>query len=130
MSDSTRILVIEDDSDFRDLLVVGLAYEGYHSSGARDGFDAIDQLAAARARGRCHDVVVSDIRLPGHDGFTLLETIRKARWGTPVILMSGFNVEDESAAFALGAVGLLSKPFEMTQLVDLIERSICARGVQ
>ena len=80
MSDTARILVVDDDPKIRTVVRRGLAYEGYRVVEAGSGEEGLE-----KAREHLPDLVVLDIMLPGRSGFEVLEAIRKARNVTPVL---------------------------------------------
>ncbi len=116
-----RVLVVEDDSQVRSLLVSYLGREGFDVTEATDVSSGIEKL------GHEFDVVVSDIRLPGASGIELVAAV-KSRWpSTPVLVITGLQ-DAQIAAEALnaGADRYLFKPFGMPDLrrhlIDALER--------
>jgi DNA-binding response OmpR family regulator len=115
----TRILIIDDDTSFRDLLRIHLSAAGYEVQVAEDGVTggrALLELAP--------DLIVSDVNMPFLDGFELLSLMR-ADPGTasiPVILLSGRSDGDTMAkAVELGAADFLTKPVTRDQLLESVE---------
>ncbi|MGH9041338.1 MAG: adenylate/guanylate cyclase domain-containing protein, partial [Acidimicrobiia bacterium] len=108
------VLVVDDDAGNRDLLVRWLARLGYRTLEAGDGLAALEVLATHAV-----DVMLLDLRMPGLDGFGVLERCRAdpnlAEVPTLMISASG---ETESAvrAIGMGAVDYLSKPFDRVLL--------------
>lgn len=119
-----EIVVIEDDDDFRNLLSNHLRRAGYRVRSLRDGHAAVDFIATAQLRDQPPVAVVSDVKMPGYDGLSLLAAIRQARWSTPVILMTGFGLADPDAAERHDAVAVLAKPFPMSELDALLDLSV------
>ena len=115
----TRILVIDDDFGFRDLLRIHLSAAGYQVEVAEDGVTGGHALLA-----RPPDLIVSDVNMPFLDGFELLSLMR-ADAGTasiPVILLSGRSDGDTMAkAVELGASDFLTKPVTHEQLLDSVK---------
>src|SRR5262245_7051814 len=71
--------------------------------------------------GEAFDVVVTDLRMPGVNGFELLEAVRRKRPGTPVIVMSGSaEIHDAVRAMRAGARDFLVKPVETRQLEEAL----------
>ena len=118
------VVLVEDESGVRSAMTMlleafGFSVEAYpsanealHSRYCRPGPDNFIPLA----------VIVSDVRMPGLDGFEFLTTLRRSGVKTPFILVSGHATKDElSRGLALGAQGFLSKPYEPTDLVGLID---------
>ena len=112
----TRALLVEDHEDLRAVLSMGLENFGLEVEVAAEGTEAIQLL------GKQHfDLVVSDLRLPGPDGFAIVRTALKQQPPPAVLFVSGFvTAEDESKIEALGAQ-LLRKPFRSAEFRSAIE---------
>jgi DNA-binding response OmpR family regulator len=113
-----RILIIDDEEGFRDGVADLLGMEGYTVSVARDAVDAVRVLPEFRP-----DVILLDLLMPHLDGEAFLRGMEglPARSKVPVVLISA---KDDLAAIAskTGAAGYLSKPFESSQLLSLLEK--------
>ncbi len=118
-----RILVVEDSVGVRELERVILESAGYEVITAVDGLDGI-----ARLRSEPADLVLSDVEMPGMDGFTLTRTIRRTRgWEqVPVVIMTSRGDEgDRRAGLEAGASAyLLKSDFDQTELVDTVRRLV------
>jgi chemotaxis protein histidine kinase CheA/CheY-like chemotaxis protein len=118
-----RILVVEDSVGVRELERVILESAGYEVVTAVDGLDGISRLRAEPA-----DLVLSDVEMPGMDGFTLTRTIRRTRgWEqVPVVIMTSRGDEaDRRAGLEAGASAyLLKSDFDQTELVDTVRRLV------
>ncbi len=113
------LLIVDDEARIRRGLATNLRLRGFHCRTAADAEDALAQLAAEPAA-----IVVSDIRMPGHDGLWLLERVRSFHPDTEVILLTGFaEVEPATRALRLGASDFLTKPVAMIDLLTAIERA-------
>src|SRR5207244_5194956 len=80
-----RILLVEDDADFREPLAILLSQDGYHVQAAVNGQEALEGLA-----GQSYDIIVSDLRMPGIDGEQLFRRIER-EWPHPasrVVMMT------------------------------------------
>ncbi len=112
-----HILVVEDDFNLRSALSDTLSLAGYQTHLAETGEEAMT------ACGRQHfSAVVSDINLPGMDGHTLLDLIRKETPETPVILITGYaDAEKAVAAMRAGASDYLVKPFPAARLLKRLQ---------
>jgi DNA-binding NtrC family response regulator len=111
-----RVLVVDDEKDFRDAMSKVLARRGMVVATASDGMSALDQMV-----GSIFDVVILDLRMPGPSGLDVLAEIKKKYPTTEVILLTGHP----SVALALrglrqGAFDFVVKP----QNVDAIARKI------
>jgi chemotaxis protein histidine kinase CheA/CheY-like chemotaxis protein len=118
-----RVMVVEDSIGVRELQRVILEGAGYDVLTAVDGIDG-----AARLTGDPVDLVLSDVEMPGMDGFTLTRTIRRTRgWeNVPVVIMTSRGDEsDKRAGLDAGANAyLLKSEFDQTQLVDTVRRLV------
>ena len=118
-----RVLVVEDSVGVRELERVILEGAGYEVVTAVDGLDG-----ASRLQGDPADLVVSDVEMPGMDGYTLTRTIRRTRgWEqVPVVIMtSRGSEEDQRAGLDAGASAyLLKTEFDQNELVETVRRLI------
>jgi chemotaxis protein histidine kinase CheA len=118
-----RVLVVEDSVGVRELERVILEGAGYDVVTAVDGLDGAARLKDAPA-----DLVVSDVEMPGMDGFALTRTIRRTRgWEqVPVIIMTSRGSEDDQrAGLEAGASAyLLKTEFDQNQLVETVRRLV------
>ena len=115
-----RILVIEDDKQTRDFLVQGLTQSGHVVDAAKDGKDglflALDQP---------YDVMVVDRMLPGLDGLSIVETVRKSGDQTPILILSALGeVDDRVEGLRKGGDDYLVKPFAFSELLARLEALI------
>jgi len=113
-----QILLIDDEPDLRESLRAVLADAGHVVVEASDG-----SKATALMSERVFDVILSDVRLPGIDGLTLLRTVRRDAPLTDFILMTAFaDVGQAVAALKEGASDYLMKPFDVDELLHHIGR--------
>jgi DNA-binding response OmpR family regulator len=120
-----KILVIEDDLTFLDLVRVHLASAGHEVVTAEDA-----ALGLRAIIGETPDLIILDIFVPYLDGFELLETLRTdpATQPIPVIVLTGHSDDDTHArARKLGAGDFLTKPVERDRLLKSIEKLLTSR---
>ncbi len=116
MSESRRILLVDDDPGVREAMSAFLRRAGYDVSVADSG-----EAALARAEADPFDIVVSDLKMPGMTGIELLETLRRQGNTTPFVLLTAFGtVQTAVAAMKSGAVDFLLKPFLPAQLERIL----------
>lgn len=116
-SDKT-VLVVDDEPELRELLRLDLEDEGYQVLEAEGGELAKDVLRDHRV-----DLIISDIRMPRGNGVDLLKHIKNANRDTPVVLfVTGFADLGNDEAYALGAEGVFSKPWDSRALMKTVER--------
>ena len=119
-----HILVVEDDVQFRQMLLDMLQQDGHQLALAGDGAQAIKLLATWRP-----DVIITDILMPGMDGVELIMALSKQDDATPMIAISGgrrsitaeFNLD---SAALLGVKATLAKPFSRADLRAAIEQAL------
>ena len=125
------ILVIEDDAEMRRLIAHTLERAGYAVVTARSGSEAVAWLGLCVFDGSLANVpalIVSDIRLPDFSGLDLLEVMISALEDVPMVLITGFpSRETYAEAFELGAVRVLSKPFEFEDLLSAVRSVLSER---
>jgi putative nucleotidyltransferase with HDIG domain len=119
----SRLLIVDDDPTVRDVIATLLAEEGYACSVA----STADAALALVASDEFH-VVLSDVKMPGHDGLWLLDQLRQFHPSTPVIVLTAYG-DTEAAVDCLrrGAADYLLKPPRPTDLVRAIERALARR---
>jgi response regulator RpfG family c-di-GMP phosphodiesterase len=124
-TDTPKILVVDDDDSVREVISALLVEEGYSCTCARSADEALELAPAG------YQLLISDMKMPGHDGFWLLDRIRRDYQETAVILLTGFG-DTEAAVDCLrrGAVDYLLKPPKVTDLVRSIERALAKRRVE
>lgn len=115
-----EVLLVEDDTELRRMIAGALRSDGHHVVECADGRVALDRLAEALFDGRAERLpalIVSDVRLPGFDGFEILEAVHAALAHVPMVLITAFPDEQVyRRAFALGARNVLAKPFDLDEL--------------
>jgi DNA-binding response OmpR family regulator len=109
----SRILVVEDEAAIRDGLADVLVYHGYEVDTASDG-----RLGLQRALSGQYDLLLLDVMLPGRDGFSICDEVRKADREQPIILLTAKTSDDDMVnGLSLGADDYVTKPFSIAQLV-------------
>jgi CheY-like chemotaxis protein len=111
-----KILVVEDEPASLKILRYFLSHEGYEIAGAKDGLEAMELLAQSR-----FDLVLSDVKMPRLDGVALAKHLLSSLRITPVILMTGYGLDNMETVLTLG-VPCLSKPLSLDQLLSQIQK--------
>lgn len=119
-----RVLVVDDEPGVRHLAVRILAEEGYQVDQASDGHEALEIIKNV---GSAVDAVVSDIVMPRVTGIDLLEALSVSHPGLPVVLMSGYGVEQLKQRGIASPCTVLPKPFTPERLVSEVRRCISER---
>jgi DNA-binding response OmpR family regulator len=112
-----RILVVEDDPTLGSFISTALRDAGYATEVAADGARGLDLAVQLRP-----DLAIVDIMLPGLDGFTLIESLRRQGLTMPVIILSAKrSVDDRLRGLRIGGDDYLTKPFAMAELVARVQ---------
>ena len=121
-----RILVIEDDSTVSQYIFSGLQSSGHDVTIANEGLKGLSVATKEK-----FDAMVVDRMLPGMDGLTLIETIRKAGNSTPVLILSALSdVDDKVQGLKAGGDDYLTKPFAFLELLARIEALVRRSSIQ
>jgi DNA-binding NtrC family response regulator len=124
ISHPLRVLVVDDELLIRWALREALEAQGYLVSEAADAAAARSAMAEG---GAAPDVVILDYRLPDSNDLDLLTSIRQSAPSAAVIMMTAYGTADMiAAALNLGAYRVVSKPFEVYHLVDLVAAALAA----
>ena len=111
-----HVLVVDDEPDIVEIIAFSFKHAGYtnvHTS-------CSGNQAAALARTLPLDIVVTDVRMPDGDGLSLLAELKKMYAHPPlVVFLTAFADLTAEEAHRLGALGLLSKPFDLNKVVSL-----------
>jgi len=119
-----RILAVDDDPDLLRLLTIRLKSAGYEVTAVESGEKAIAQLSVARP-----ELVVTDLKMSGMDGMTLLDTIHQTYPTLPSIILTAHGtIPDAVAATKRGVFGYLTKPFDAQELLGEVERALAVGG--
>lgn len=120
---SARVLVVDDESDIRELLQEILSEEGYEVTTAADAA----QARAAR-RSQSFDLTLLDIWMPDTDGISLLKEWAGSGALEPVVMMSGHGTVDTAVeATRLGALDFIEKPVSLAKLLRTVEKALEGR---
>jgi DNA-binding NtrC family response regulator len=114
-----QILVVDDEPNMRKVLRAMLEHDGHEVHVAEDGAEALRILAENHV-----DLVITDLRMPGMDGMTLLQRIHGQRPLLPVIMVTAHGTVDTAVeAIKLGAFDYLTKPFERRTLRQILSKA-------
>ena len=115
-----RVLVVDDEASIRDLLSKTLALAEYDVDVAPDGRAALERL-----RLFTYDLLITDLRMPGMDGLTVINEARRLHANLPAIIITGFSTEASAIEAAnLGVSGYLTKPFKVPKVLSVAARAL------
>lgn len=121
---SPKILLAEDDAELRELLALVLTGAGYQVCQCNDGRQLLQRLDQHHN----YALVISDVRMPGLSGLEVLARQRSNAQSIPFICMTAFgDVQTHGKARRLGAVATIDKPFDLDEMIELVER-VCLRN--
>lgn len=120
MPGKIKILVVDDDPSLLDLLIETLNTIGYDAAGVQSAAEALNRLNEAEFQ-----LVITDIKMPGMDGFALAEKIGQDYSDLPVIFITGVFTSQILEKTVSDRV--LAKPFRIGQLESLIKKSLAPR---
>jgi two-component system alkaline phosphatase synthesis response regulator PhoP len=113
-----RILLVEDEENLMEAIRLNLEMEGYAVDPVVTGTDALQKLRKEK-----YDLAVLDVMLPGIDGFTICETVRKEGNKTPVLFLTAKSAgTDRIKGLKIGGDDYLTKPFNLEELLLRVER--------
>ena len=115
-----RVLIVDDEANARDALAELMDDAGYTVSTAADGRTALLQMEQVEP-----DVVLTDLKMPGMDGLSLIERGRPMSPHTTFIVMTAFATIDTAVqAIKLGAESYLTKPLELDAVIAIVDRAL------
>ncbi len=113
-----NILVVEDEEDIRTLTNIALSLDGFETTLAESGEDALSHLQAKRP-----DVILLDVMMKGMDGLETFREMKKIHDNLLVIFLTARVKREEIDNYlALGAAGVIAKPFNVTELGSIIRK--------
>lgn len=124
---SPRILLAEDDTGMRVMLTEALHLAGCEVVECRDGLELLEHLVgfAGSQKAFEYDLIISDIRMPYTTGMDVLRGMREYTGHPPIVLVTGFGDERTcDAAKRLGAAAILSKPFDLADLLAVVRNCL------
>ncbi len=114
---ATKILVAEDQTDIRDLIVMNLRGAGHEVTAVADGLAAL-----ASQESEASDLLVLDLMMPGMDGLEVCKALRSRGRAMPILMLTAKSTElDRVLGLELGADDYLTKPFSMAELLARVK---------
>lgn len=114
-----RILIVEDEDSIREMIALNLRMGGYFTAEASSAESALTLL---QNTAQPFDIAILDVMLPGMNGFSLCETIRRGNSLIGLIILSAKTQEqDKIRGLSIGADDYMTKPFSVSELLARIE---------
>ena len=118
--DRPRILIVDDEQAVRDLVAKTLTMADYDVDTAADGPSAIDRL-----RNTDYDLLITDLKMPGMDGLSVIREARQKSAEMPIVIITGYSTEASAIeAINLGVCGYLTKPFRLPRVLAVAARAL------
>ncbi|HEX7239033.1 MAG TPA: PAS domain S-box protein [Longimicrobiaceae bacterium] len=128
---AARVLVVEDTEAVRAVITRVLSGAGYDVAEAGNGREAVARLESLRDTGWVPDLVLSDVVMPEMGGVRLVERLHALHPALPVVLISGYAVDDEAEpALHLARHPLLPKPFTPADLLRAVRQALPASSAE
>ena len=113
MSEKKRILIVDDDTEIRDLLEFDISSSGYFVDTAVDGLDGVN-----KALNNKYDLILLDVMMPKMNGFEVCKNIRNAKIDIPILMLTAKGtIDDKTCGFDSGADDYLVKPFDIQEVL-------------
>lgn len=116
MSETSGILIVDDNSEIREVINILLSGEGYEVSEAGNGAEALEKI-----RQEEYDLIILDVMMPGLNGYQTCMEIRKNSNAPVLFLSARSQVEDKTMGFSSGGDDYLPKPFSYNELVGRVK---------
>ena len=124
--DNFRVLIVDDEDDFREAIMKRLRARKVDVDGADSGPKALDMLA-----NQDFDVIILDVKMPGMDGIETLREIKLKKPLVEVIMLTGHaSVESGIQGMQLGAFDYVMKPVALDDLMDKLRQAHERRLIQ
>src|SRR6267154_6767423 len=127
MTEQTRhLLIVEDEAPLRQAIAEQLEDHGYHVEQADSG-----EAAVARLADFAFDIIITDLRLPGIDGSAVVEAAVERYPDIIAIVITGYGtVKDAVEAIKRGARDFVSKPFQIDELLHVLDSALERRRLK
>ncbi|MFL6458784.1 MAG: response regulator [Nitrososphaeraceae archaeon] len=119
---NTNILVVDDEQDIVNLIKQSLELNGFQAYIFIEPSAALEHFIS---HSKDYDIVISDIRMPGMNGYEFIRNVKESNPKVKVILMTAFEIDDKEFHDVLSDIKLdafLQKPFHIQQLNEVIEK--------
>ncbi len=115
-----KVLMVDDEASIRDLLSRALALADYDVDVVASGQAALEQM-----RHSGYSLLITDLKMPGLDGLSVITAARRVDSKLPVIVITGYSSESSAIEAAnIGVSGYLTKPFKVPKILELASRAL------
>jgi two-component system, OmpR family, response regulator len=115
--DKTRVLIVDDEPNIRDLLATSLRFAGYEIQTAANGAQAVTAVVESEP-----DIILLDVMLPDMNGFSVTKKLRDSGIQAPILFLTARDdVEDKITGLTVGGDDYLTKPFSLDEVVARIQ---------
>jgi CheY-like chemotaxis protein len=121
---SHRVLVVDDDEAIRKLIAAILRRRSFTVDTVANGEEALRKLAEHR-----YSVMLLDLMMPRVDGYTVIERVREQKIEVEIVIVTAAGASQVNAIDRSLVRGVISKPFDVTQLVDVVSR-VCEAATE
>jgi two-component system alkaline phosphatase synthesis response regulator PhoP len=112
----TKLLIVDDEEDIREILQFNLENEGFHIDAVSSGEEALERLSPE------HKLILLDVMMDGISGFRMAEKLRKENVQTPIIFLTAKSSENDLlTGFSVGADDYISKPFSIKEVIARVK---------
>jgi two-component system OmpR family response regulator len=113
----TRVLIVDDEPNIRDLLATSLRFAGYEIQTAANGAQAVAAVTESEP-----DIILLDVMLPDMNGFSVTKKLRASGVQAPILFLTARDdVEDKITGLTVGGDDYLTKPFSLDEVVARIQ---------
>jgi len=113
----TRVLIVDDEPNIRDLLATSLRFAGFEIQTAANGTAAVAAVTESEP-----DIILLDVMLPDMNGFSVTKKLRSAGIQAPILFLTACDeVEDKITGLTVGGDDYLTKPFSLDEVVARIQ---------
>ena len=113
MTEKKRVLIVDDDTEIRDLLEFDISSSGYFTDTASDGMEGLN-----KALNNKYDLILLDVMMPKMNGFDVCKNIRQAKINVPILMLTAKGtIGDKTSGFDSGADDYLVKPFDIQEVL-------------
>ena len=118
----TKIMIVDDEPDLREMLDILMKKEGYDTEMAEDGIDFLKKIDSFQP-----DIVILDVMMPGLTTIEILEKLKEKQSKPKIILLTVVRYSGEGREKMLetnNIVEYIKKPFDLDHLIDIVKRQV------